>query len=289
VSSEAQAEPTRPGVQRAFDLMMREQVAPALRELGLTRTGRIFQYSIGDGKCEIHWQKDTRQSRDHLLRFTMNLDWGWGLGRIYELMPVPAVDPWWELRAGGQTQPVAESVVAAIRCYAVPAMQAGLDDLTRQQAPESHWLREFPAVPVSPRQPDGGGASGDTWYMQPTGTKADFWFAGLTSEVAVLRWEAAKGVTQTEPTNPRTVPALLDRLEHDPAPFVRKEIASRMLTLLARDPLVWPALQASAAEDEDRTVRGAAFYALRLDLDRDPGREALARWPHRGGISGAEG
>ena len=87
----------------------------------------------------------------------------------------------------------------------------------------------------------------------------------------------------TELSNPRTVPALVDRLEHDPSPFIRKEVASRMLTLLAREPLVRSALQASAAEDEDRMVRGASFYALRLDLDRDPGREALARWPRNGG------
>jgi hypothetical protein len=167
-------------------------------------------------------------------------------------------------------------------------MQAGLDDLA-QQDPEAHWPRKFPPVPVSRRQPDGGGAARDAWYLQPAGTKADYWFADLTSDIALWRWEAAKGVTETELSNPRTVPALVDRLEHDPSPFIRKEVASRMLTLLAREPLVRSALQASAAEDEDRTVRGASFYALRLDLDRDPGREALARWPHNGGISGAEG
>jgi len=45
-------------------------------------------------------------------------------------------------------------------------------------------------------------------------------------------------------------------------------------------------LQASAADDEDPQVRWAARYALRLDLEREPGRPALARWPRAGGISG---
>jgi hypothetical protein len=52
---------------------------------------------------------------------------------------------------------------------------------------------------------------------------------------------------------------------------------------IAREPLVRSALQASAAEDEDPMVRWASRYALRLDLDRDPGRVALARWPLDGG------
>ena len=40
------------------------------------------------------------------------------------------------------------------------------------------------------------------------------------------------------------------------------------------------------ADDEDPQVRWAARYALRLDLEREPGRPALARWPRDGGISG---
>ncbi len=286
VSSEPQAGSVAPGVQRAFDLMMREQVAPALRELGFTRSARVFRYSSVGGQCEIHWQKDTRQSRHHVLSFTMNLDWGWGQGRLYEVMPVPAVDPWWELRGGEPTQLVADSVVSAIRCYAVPAMQAGLEDLAGQQDLDGDWPRKFPPVPsIGRRQPDGG-APRDAWYLQPDGTRADFWFRDLTSDIALWRWEGVKGLTATALSNPRTVPALLDRLEHDPSPIVRKEVASRMLSLVAGEPVVRSALQASAAEDEDRTVRGAAFYALRLDLDHYPGREALARWPGKGGISG---
>jgi hypothetical protein len=47
------------------------------------------------------------------------------------------------------------------------------------------------------------------------------------------------------------VPALVDRLERDPSPAIRTRVASRMLVLRAREPMVRSALQASAAEDED--------------------------------------
>lgn len=47
MSSKSQAGSASTGVQQAYDLMMREQVAPALRELGYARTARIFSYSSG--------------------------------------------------------------------------------------------------------------------------------------------------------------------------------------------------------------------------------------------------
>jgi hypothetical protein len=62
-------------VQKAYDQMMREQVAPALRLLGFTGTARIFRYRMGSHKCEIQWQKDARQTRRGVLFFTINLGW----------------------------------------------------------------------------------------------------------------------------------------------------------------------------------------------------------------------
>ena len=290
MSSEPRAGSASLSVQQAYDLMMREQIGPALRELGFIGTARIFRYWSDGRKCEIRWQKDSRQTKRQLLRFTMNLGWWWGGGRIFELMPTPATDPWWVLRGGEATQAVADSVVSAIRCYVVPAMLAGLHDLVHQQAPDPRWPRRFPAVPeIQQREPDGGHADGDAWYLQPAGNEADDSFAELGSDIATQRLDAAYHVTETALADPRTVPALIDRLARDPSPYIRKEVASRMLSLVARQPLVRSALEASAAEDEDEMVRGAAFYALRLDLDRDPGRGALARWPLKGGIRGATG
>lgn len=292
MSSEPKAQSASLEVQQAYDQMMREQVAPALRELGFTGTARIFRYWSGGHKGEIRWQKDARQARRQILRFTINLGWRWGGGRIYELMPVPAGDTWWELRGGQPAGPVASSVVSAIRCYAVPAIQAGLDDLEHQQDqdPDVHWPRKFPPVPaMHQRQPDGGGADRGSWYLQSAGTEADASFAEFASDIALGRMDAADYVTEHALSDPRAVPALVDRLERDPSPVIRTRVASRMLVLRAREPLVRSGLQASAAEDEDDRVRGAARYALRLDLDREPGRAALARWPLRGGIGGCWG
>lgn len=66
--------------------------------------------------------------------------------------------------------------------------------------------------------------------------------------------------------DPRAVPALLDRLEHDPSPVIRKLVASRMLTRLAQQAGVRAALQAAAADDHDPGVRWAVRYALRVDV-----------------------
>ncbi len=290
MSSEPKAGSASLEVQRAYDQMMREQVAPALRELGFTGTARIFRYWSGGHKGQIRWQKDSRQTRRQLLLFTMKLGWWWGGGRICDLMPVPAIDTWWELRGGQPAEPVASSVVSAIRCYAVPAIQVGLDDVEHQQDPDVHWPRKFPPVlAMHQQQPDGGGADRERWYLQPAGTEADDSFVELASDIALKRMYAADYVTENALDDPRAVPALVDRLERDPSPVVRTRVASRMLVLRASEPLVRSALQASADEDEDEWVRGAARYALRLDLDRDPGREALARWPRNGGISGCQG
>lgn len=289
VSEEPGAGSASPGVQQAYDQMMREQVAPALRELGFAGTARIFRYGSGGYQCEVRWQKDARWVRRQLLRFTMNLGWRWGGGRIFELMPVPAGDTWWDLRGGQPSEPVAASVVSAIRCYALPAIQAGLDDLDHQQDPDVRWPRAFPPVPaLHQRQPDGGGAARDAWYVQPAGTDADEWFARLTSNVALDRLGAAGSIAEDALADARALPSLAHRLEQDPSPVIRRDVASRMLVLRADDPLVRSALQASAAADEDPSVRWAARYALRLDLDRDPGREALVRWPLSGGIGGCE-
>ncbi len=132
-------------------------------------------------------------------------------------------------------------------------MQPRLDELA-QQDPEPHWPRKFLDGNLTAAT-----LRGTPGTCSQPGRKLNYGYADLTSDIALWRWEAAKGVMETELSNPRTVPALVDRLEHDPSAFIRKEVASRMLTLLTREPLVRSALQASAAEDEDRMVREPCF------------------------------
>lgn len=287
MSAEPEARPDLLNVRQAYEQMMRGHVAPALRELGFKGTLRIFNYRSGSRKGEIRWQKDGRATRQQHLFFTISVGWVQSGGRIGELMPLPATDTWWELHGGQPTEAVAHSVVSAIRIYALPAIQAGLDGPDDQHDHDVRWARTFPLTPrIAEQQPDGGGADDSAWYLQPAGTAADSSFADLASEIAHDRLDAAGCITVEALTDPRAVPALIDRLERDPSPYIRKQIASRMLTILARDPHVRAALQASAADDADAQVRWAARYALRLDLERQPGRLALAQWPHGGGING---
>jgi hypothetical protein len=287
MAAEPEASPESLNVQQAYEQMMRGQVFPALRELGFKGTLRSFSYGSGSRKGEIRWQKDGRATRQQRLFFTINVGWAQDGGRIGELMPLPATDTWWELRGGQPTEAIAHSVVSAVRIYALPAIQAGLDGSDDQQDPDVHWARTFPpGQAIAEHQPDGGGAGESAWYLQPARTDDDSLFAQLASDIAHDRLDAAGCITVDGLTDPRAVPALVDRLERDPSPYIRKQIASRMLTILARDPHVRSALQASAADDEDPQVRWAARYALRLDLEGEPGRPALARWPRDGGING---
>lgn len=151
---------------------------------------------------------------------------------LLALMPPGDRPPghWWEVQAGQPTGPVADSVITAIRCYGWPAILAGLD-----------------ADPAA-------------WFVQPTGTSSDSSFAKLTSDMARDRHGA---IDSSPMSDPRALPALLDRLERDPLPFIRRWIACQLLLPMTHDPQVRSALRAVAAEDDNLEVRWAARFALR--------------------------
>jgi hypothetical protein len=117
--------------------------------------------------------------------------------------------------------------------------------------------------PWAGREPDGAGADPAAWFVQPTGTKYDSWFADLTNDEPHNRLHGAYCAV-TAGGDRRTVPALLDRLERDPDPVVRKLIASRMLPRFGDDTRVRPALRRTATDDEHPGVRWAGRYALRM-------------------------
>jgi hypothetical protein len=247
-----------------YDLMMGEQVFPALRELGFTGTARKFTMRRDGAYGVLAWQKDSRFYRHGLVSFTANMSWWCGSGRIGRLIPTRAVDTWWALRNGEPADPVAQSVLTAVRCFARPAILAGLDD----PVPQPHDPRMHGSWDGG--VPDGGGADPAAWFVQPAGTRYDHWFAQLTSDAPSPRLQAAYLAVAAEGDR-RTLPALLDRLEQDPDPVVRKEIASRMLPRFGHDPQVRPALRRTATDDEHPGVRWAGRYALRVietpDLD----------------------
>jgi hypothetical protein len=138
--------------QEAFASMMREQVAPALRDLGLKGSGRVFSIPSDRYWALIGFQKSVYSSSE-AVSFTVNLqvvsreswvkareelDWlgpkpkpnvrppsavpdTWG-ERLGALMP-RGEDHWWSIDPDEPTEEVAVEVVAALRAYGLPAMK----------------------------------------------------------------------------------------------------------------------------------------------------------------------
>jgi len=247
-----------------YEVMMGEHVTPVLRELGFTGTARKHVMRRGSAFGVLAWQKDSRFYRYGQVQFTANMNWWCGSGRIGELIPVQTPDTWWKVTSEVPADVVARSVLTAVRCFALPAVLAGLEDPAPQ--PDDPAMRS----PWAADEPDCGGADRSAWFVQAAGTRDDPSFADLASAEPGTRLDAAYGAVAAEGDR-RTVPALLDRLERDPDPAVRKIIASRMLTRLGHDPHVRPALRRAAAEDSHAGVRWAGRYALHVidipDLD----------------------
>jgi len=226
VTSFRELNPPPGRVVEVYAHMMREQIVPALRELGFVGPARALMYGRENRRGTLRFQKDGRAVRAQLMRFTANVNYIAGFGRIYELMPVPTLDTWWEVKGGQPTADIAEAVVDVMRRYLVPAIDAALDDL----ADPPHDLE-----------------------VDETGGFESF-----------DKFEDAAQLVIDAPTDPGTVPALIDLTRHDPDAEARKLVASRVLQVFPRDPRVIAALQAAAESDDSYRVRWAARYALRL-------------------------
>jgi Domain of unknown function (DUF4304) len=130
--------------------MMREQIAPALRTIGMKGSGRVFELPSPEHWALVGFQKSAYSDRN-AIRFTLNLTvvdrdvWAatrekkphlparpsgnrhygaflW-YSRIGRLLPGGA-DRWWQLDPNTPLQTLSKEVVAAIQDYALPAMRA---------------------------------------------------------------------------------------------------------------------------------------------------------------------
>ena len=231
--------------------MMREQIVPALREIGFSGPARALKYGRGNRWGTVRFQKDGRAARAQRMPFTANVYYIAGYGRIFELMPVPALDTWWETRGGQPTGHVAAAVIDAMSRYLIPAIEAALDDPADPPADDLHASDTDGGFPLA-------------LLLQQAGTEEDGWFDNLASPDLLIRFEATRHLAVHAAADPRTVPALIDRLERDPESEVRRLVASRVLPLFPDDPPVLSALLAAADRDHSYGVRWAARYALRL-------------------------
>jgi hypothetical protein len=98
--------------------MMREQVAPALRGLGIKGSGQSFANPSERYWALIGFQK-SRRSSSAVLEFTVNLT---VVSRAASVL-ASRRDRWWSVAADRPTEPVAREVVDVIRDVGLPAMR----------------------------------------------------------------------------------------------------------------------------------------------------------------------
>ncbi len=168
---------------------------------------------------------------------------------------------WWVISDPRSADSVGETLLAAFHGYGWPAMLAALDNPGFPPDPDAQWNRTFPLPP---------GADGRArerrdapWFTRATGSQHDALFADIANEDLVDRFSALQVIGSDALDDPRAIPALLNSLEHDPSPDVRRMAASGLRDLASRDE-VRHALRFAAAEDEDLEVRWEARYASRL-------------------------
>jgi hypothetical protein len=229
--------------QDAYRQMLREYIAPALRELGFKRGPSLgaFRYQTATHAAEVRFRKSrysTRQEVDFWVDLhaswikTEWVYWGWTLDA---LAPEPLSR--WEVTAAAPVEPVASEVLRVFRSYGWPAIQAVLDNPGYPRDPAIRWPRTFPKRPRG-RFPD-----------EP--------------EADRQAQEELEQIMVRAGTDSRAFQALLTRLETDPDPSIRQGAAWYLLRR-AHEERSSRALRAAAAQDEDVEVRWIARYALRL-------------------------
>jgi hypothetical protein len=250
--------------------MMRDIIAPALREMGFKGSAaRALEYHDGDYGVLFSTQKSVHNNRNHV-SFAVHLTaWHDPSEAVYWSRQLRGLVPglpeyFWVISDTKPADPVGEEVLAAFHRYGWPAMQAALDNPGFPADPDAHWSRTFPLPPC-----DGGHAQ-QRRVPQSTGTEHDALFADLGDADPRARLTAAYLIGDNALNDPRAIPALLYSLQHDPSPDVRRMAGTGLRYLASRDD-VRHALQLAAAEDEDLQVRWEARYAIKLaDLRNAP-------------------
>jgi hypothetical protein len=240
--------------QQAFKRMLRDLITPALRELGIRGPGG---YASGDYSGFLDFQKSRHNTKDEV-EFTINLGAaytptgdGYWHERIGAVMPARR-DTWWTLQTGQPIETVAAEVLAAIRSYGWPAIQAALDSPGFPPDPDFRWPRSFQPQPSSALLPP--------WPDDPQDQDP---FTEITDPHPNLRLAAAEIIVEFHLADPRAKRQLLTCLATDPNAGIRV-LAGRALATWAGQPDVLAELQAAAAQDEDLRVRWACRYVIRL-------------------------
>jgi hypothetical protein len=121
-----------------FKDMLRTEVAPALRELGLRGSGQKFRLPTGsETKALIDFCRSGYNTSDHcrfsLLVSYLDADvsradtaWSADSGQFME----PPHEHWWTITSPGDVEPVADHVVAVVRDMLLPQLRARVEGAT---------------------------------------------------------------------------------------------------------------------------------------------------------------
>jgi hypothetical protein len=249
--------------QQLYRQMMTGIVAPALRKLGMSGSVHMMRLVSGSYSASL-WPQKSRHNTKEEVEFWFHAAafyqpegheaagyWHYELRWLNYHLPIS-----WTVKVGAPVEPVAEDVIAAVRDVGLPAMLAAIDSPGFPPDPDARWARTFPAA--EPGQSDREGAP-PGWRLPPV----ERMLALLASSDPIDRFSGIGTIGESASDDPRVLPALLDRLEHDLDQRVRRTAALNLRWSTAHD-VVREALQATASDDEDLEVRWAARYILRL-------------------------
>ena len=239
--------------QDAYRLMLRQYIAPGLRELGFRRgpSPSAFRYETTTHAGEVRFIKSMGSTRQRVNFWVMlyatylKTEWVYWDNTLSSLdLPGDLERGSWTLEAGGPVEPAASSVLRLFRSYGWPAIQAALDNPGYPPDRSARWARTFPKRPLGPRFDD-------------------------EAEADQQRDEAVWQEEQRADRDPDAFQALLTRVETEPDPHTRGQIAWFLLRR-THDERARHALITAAAEDENVRVRWIARYALRLATSGTP-------------------
>jgi uncharacterized protein DUF4304 len=135
--------------QDTFRAMMREQIAPALRELGFKGSGQVYLLPSGTHWAMLSFQKSAYSDAERI-RFAVNFDvttkeewehrrrafgaparpspsWLHNRSIADQLLPGGGwMQHWWHLRINEPVRPLVDDVVSRIEHEALPAMRAAI-------------------------------------------------------------------------------------------------------------------------------------------------------------------
>jgi hypothetical protein len=248
--------------QQSYEKLLRDGVAPRLREIGLRGSGKLFHFDDGDKRGFVSF-RSFRYNTKAIVEFSAEVSatykptgvclWSSSLGWL-----LPELDyGYWVLPVEAETDELVEDLVGAVRDYGLVALAAAVDQYP--PPPNQLWPRVFYRPAALSRR----GFTFEEMFKRYPSTVEEA-FAAADGPDLDKQQGAVDFLYHVAPRDPRFAPLVVALLGQVPSSHYRAKIA-RMLGFLGCDPEVaLSALRSAVAEDEDLEVRICASYVARL-------------------------